>query len=140
MNRGLPKSSRLYLRNDIKALFEQGCSFSVKPVKCYYRVVALLDEDRGEGVKLMVSAPKRYLKRAVHRNFMKRRLREAFRLNRELLCMEELSLGGDSAGAFELHVALMYNRGELMEYDAVEGLVVRVLGELSRRLESLRCR
>lgn len=135
MNRGLPKSSRLYLRNDIKALFEQGCSFSIKPVKCYYRVVGLLDEDRGEGVKLMVSAPKRYLKRAVHRNFMKRRLREAFRLHRELLNLRELSL--DSLGKrFELHVALMYNRGELMEYGAVEGVVVKIVEELRRRLNS----
>jgi len=41
------------------------------------------------GTRMMVSVSKRYFKRAVKRNHIKRQVREAFRLNKSLLCPQQ---------------------------------------------------
>jgi len=63
-------------RKQIISLLENGAVLFKYPLKVYYK--------EGEG-DLVVSVPKRNFKRAVKRNLLKRRIREAYRLNRALL-------------------------------------------------------
>ena len=76
----LPKEERLCSRKALEELFGGGHqSVSAFPVRAVY-----MPNEVGV-VRVMVSVSKRYFKRAVKRNRIKRQLREAYRLQKELL-------------------------------------------------------
>ncbi len=116
MGFGLPKYARLYLRRDIEELFARGKSVGSKPLKCYF--LPVVDAPNS---KLMVSVPKKLFKRAVDRNLLKRRMREAFRLNRELL--------GD--GVYS--VGLIYTKPHIAAYSEIENSVKILLTQIVQR-------
>ena len=68
--------------------------------------------------RMMVSVPKRNFKRAVHRNRIKRLVREAFRLNRNQL--------GDAGYDF----LFVYLGKEIKEYAAVESRIREIFNLL----------
>jgi ribonuclease P protein component len=73
------KKERLSKEIWIQVLFERGSSFYFHPFKVLY----LPHPDPGSTVnEVLISVPKRQFKRAVDRNKIKRRLREAYRLNK----------------------------------------------------------
>jgi len=73
-----PKSERLCSRKAIEALFASGNrSFTAFPLRVVYR--------QAEETQLLISVSKRHFKHAVDRNRAKRQIREAWRLNRDIL-------------------------------------------------------
>ncbi|MDO5616222.1 MAG: ribonuclease P protein component, partial [Cruoricaptor ignavus] len=74
---GYPKQEKLKHKNDISLLFEKGkwCSSG------NLRVVSYATENNS-AQKVGVSVSKRYFKKAVYRNKIKRLLRECYRLNK----------------------------------------------------------
>lgn len=75
----LGKNERLSKEIWIQELFEKGSSFYFHPFKVLY----LPHPDPGSTTnEVLFSVPKRQFKRAVDRNKIKRRLREAYRLNK----------------------------------------------------------
>jgi ribonuclease P protein component len=119
-----PKAQRLKSRNQIEALFRSGKSFSVFPLKVLYRW-------EGEELpKVGVGAPKRFFKRAVDRNRIKRLLREAYRLQKQILL--------ESSSAKGLHVFLIYTGRDLPSLPDVMqriGVILRKLQGLARPAE-----
>ena len=76
----LPKEERLCSRKALEELFGGGHqSVSAFPIRAIF-----MPNELGI-VRVMVSVSKRYFKRAVKRNRIKRQLREAYRLQKELL-------------------------------------------------------
>lgn len=75
------KAERLTLKRDIDNLFDTGRPVSVAPLRLIYRPAATRDVP----VKVLVTVPRKKFKRAVHRNRIKRLIREAWRLNRQQL-------------------------------------------------------
>ena len=76
----LSKDERLHGRNDISRLFAEGKFGVAGSLKYCFRT--------GNGLsytRIMVSVPKKLFKRAVKRNLLKRRLRESYRQQKELL-------------------------------------------------------
>lgn len=83
----LGKEERLCSRKVLEELFGGGHqSVSAFPIR------AVFMRSRQQGIRIMVSVSKRYFKRAVIRNHIKRQLREAYRLQKEVLL--PLSEGG----------------------------------------------
>ncbi len=78
------KGERLCSRKATEALFAGGNkSFTAFPLRVVFRLV---DEEPSESsVKVLVSVSKRHFKHAVDRNRAKRQVREAWRLNRDIL-------------------------------------------------------
>jgi ribonuclease P protein component len=75
----LGKKERLSRETYIKELFSKGSSFYFHPFKVLY----LPHPDPGSTInEVLFSVPKRQFKRAVDRNKIKRRVREAYRLNK----------------------------------------------------------
>lgn len=77
---GLCKEERLHGRDNVDALFKGGKSFMAYPFRCVYR----FNEGDRNILRVVVSVGKRYHKRAVKRNIIKRRAKEAFRLHKKL--------------------------------------------------------
>lgn len=92
-----PLSEHLKSAKQIDLLFRSGKSFSVFPLRVFYRWEGF------DPTRVGVSAPKRHFKRAVDRNRIKRLLREGYRLQKELLA--EVPPG--------LHVFIVYTGKEL---------------------------
>lgn len=77
---GLSKSERLKSRKQIDALFAGGKNFSQFPIRVSYQLMPAADKPV---LQIGVTASKRYFKKAVDRNRIKRLLREAYRLQKE---------------------------------------------------------
>ena len=86
----LPKSERLHAEKSIKELFEKGSSFFLYPFKVMFWVGEGLEESPNQ---VLFSVSKKKIKKATGRNYIKRRLKEAYRLNKSLLPQSGLLLG-----------------------------------------------
>ena len=75
-----PKNERLAWKRHIDFLFQKGASFVTFPLRVIYLPV---DKDESEAsVLMLVSVSKKRLKHAVDRNYIKRRVRESYRLRK----------------------------------------------------------
>ena len=76
------KAERLSKKKLIDELFQEGSSFNLYP----FRVQYLYKEfDSAAPVQILISVPNKNLRKAVDRNYVKRLIREAYRLNKEAL-------------------------------------------------------
>lgn len=104
MKNTFKKSERLNSKKNIKELFEKGSSFYLYPFKVFY-----LDSEDGESHQFLVSVPKRNLKSAVDRNKIKRKTREAYRLNK-----------GSISSTTSLLIGLVYTKTRILPYSEIE--------------------
>lgn len=88
----LPQSERINSKKQIDRLFRGGGSkaMTASPLRMVYMADSRqTDSQPSDGhqpmAHMMVSVPKRYFKRAVKRNYVKRQVREAYRLNKHIL-------------------------------------------------------
>lgn len=88
----LPQSERINSKKQIDRLFRGGGSKAMTAAPL--RMVYMADTCQADPLpakahqpmaQMMVSVPKRYFKRAVKRNYVKRQVREAYRLNKHIL-------------------------------------------------------
>lgn len=108
---GFPKPEHLTLQRDIDALFAGGSHSAVAfPVRAVWREVEW--DGHGPRVKVLVSVSKRKFKHAVDRNRAKRQMREAYRLNKQIisaLCnSKETSAEAESAPRRALHIGFIW--------------------------------
>ncbi|MCE2708325.1 MAG: ribonuclease P protein component [Bacteroidota bacterium] len=82
MESRLRKSERLCAEKEIQELFDKGSSFFLYPLK-----VLFLEGIEGQnGVnQVLFSVSKKKIKKATGRNYIKRRMKEAYRLNKSML-------------------------------------------------------
>ncbi|MEA3479663.1 MAG: ribonuclease P protein component [Bacteroidota bacterium] len=116
----LSKSERLSGRKSISSLFETGSSLYVPPLRIIYKA-------EGAGphpVAMTVSVPKRLFKRAVDRNLLKRRIREAYRLNKHDLYVELQQKG------MKLDLMIQYQHREIDSFQVIEKALIKGLEKL----------
>lgn len=127
---GFPKSERLKSRKQIDGLFAGGKSYNAFPVRMAYRLFAT-PEGAQPALLVGVSAPKRHFKKAVHRNRIKRLLREAYRLQKpQLLALLE---GANISG----HVFFLYTDKVLPDYATIEASVGKCLQQIQRKAHEI---
>ncbi len=75
------KKEKLKSRKQLDALFKSGKTFTVFPVKLFYA----FGDEQDNMIKTGVGVSKKFFKKAVHRNRIKRLLREAYRTEKQPL-------------------------------------------------------
>lgn len=124
----LKKEERLYLRSEIEALFAKRSGKTFYPI----RVVLNCKEEDNPTHKILISVPKKRLKHAVDRNRIKRLVREAYRLNKDILLNEERENSNKS-----IHIAFIYLADEVMNYSEISKAVVHALRYISQEFDSI---
>ncbi len=116
-----PKSERLHNKSSIATLFSKGQHLVVYPLKLVYLKKERLDHALPN--QMLVTVPKGRFKRAVDRNLLKRRIREAYRLNRQLIRQPE---------DFYLLIGYIYIGKELHNYHLIEEKLKQSLLRLNK--------
>ena len=119
-SRTLPRAERLRTLGAIRRLFESGESGFVYP----FRYVWFAEADDRMSAEVLFSVPKKFHKRANRRNLLRRRAKEAYRLNKGLLLAETAAVD----------VALIYSSKEIVPYKTVENALRRILQQIAERL------
>ena len=133
MDAALSREERLRSKRALERLFSQGKGGFVYPLR-YMCLIdsaagsAKADEPKADEPKAAVrpasvlfSVPKRFHKRANKRNLLRRRMREAYRLNKQLLAE------GGIRGA---EIALVYSVKDVADYKRIENAVKRIISQI----------
>ena len=118
MNYRLQKNERLHSKKSIKELFDKGSSFFLYPFKVIHLT---LDGASTETNQVLFSVSKRKIKKAVHRNLVKRRIKEAYRLNKSLI----------ASSVTKNKIALIYVASELEDFNTIQQKVQRILKKIA---------
>ncbi len=125
----LHKCERVKSRKLITSLFEHGKKVQQGPLLLFWK--PLNPEEATAQLMFGVSVSKRKFKRAVDRNLIKRRIREAFRLQKVTL-LEQLQNDDKSYALFVVYVGLSINK-----YPVIDETMKKMLKKwLSRINES----
>ena len=129
----LSRAERLRSLSAIRRLFGEGKSGFAYPFRYNFLIhnaTQPASEEQihsSECVKIMFSVPKRFHKRANKRNLLRRRSKEAYRLNK--LSLHEAV----EAKGLDLDIALVYSTKEELSYKTIENAVRRILAEVQER-------
>jgi len=121
-----PKIEKLKSRKDIDGLFSGGKYIHEAPIR---GVNTKKTEPSKVVLSVGVSVPKKFVKLAVDRNLIKRRMREAYRLhNREL---KQTLLSTNT----QLNLMFVYGSKQLLSYIEIEDKIKVILNRLNARFE-----
>jgi ribonuclease P protein component len=104
-----PKSERLYKKKAIQELFDKGSSFYLHPFRVYFQK----NDEPESAHQVMFSVSKRNFKNATDRNLIKRRIREAYRLNKAAI-----------PGNTKLQMAYIYTAKEILAFEVIRDKVL----------------
>ena len=114
---GFSKKEKLTGKKKIEGLFKKGSSFYLNDFQVRYH-----QSDEMNTHQILISVPKRNFKRAVDRNLLKRRIREAYRLNKELLQNQ-----GDSN---KLYIGFVYLSKQILTFNDIQSQLIKCLKRL----------
>ena len=135
----LAKSERICGKKSIEALLAGGSWGNAGALKYCWRIrevgadlaraagaeaVTFAGAEVVKGPRMMVSVSKRLFKRAVRRNLLKRRIREAYRLQKGIL--------GDAG----VDIMFVYNSKETISFEAIFAAVGQILAEVCGRAQA----
>ncbi|MDB5131580.1 MAG: ribonuclease protein component [Mucilaginibacter sp.] len=116
------KEERLCNKKLIDRLFHDGSSFLCYPFKASW---LLSEEPQPFAAQILFAVSKRRFKRAVDRNLIKRRMREAYRLHKQRNLYDILN-SSDKRIVFSLG----YIGKEIVDYDFAEKKMLKLLSQL----------
>jgi ribonuclease P protein component len=114
-NNKFSKEERLSGKISISNLIKKGKFGCIPGFKYCY-----LKETGNTNNRILVSVPKRFFKRAVKRNLLKRRIRESYRMQKRKVSPEN---GND--------IMFLYNSSEIMNFESIYSSVGRILDIIS---------
>jgi ribonuclease P protein component len=120
------KEERLCNKRLIDKLFHSGSSFLCYPFKASWLLAA---DEQQVPVQILFSVSKKRFKRAVDRNQIKRRIREAYRLNKQQQLYDQLNTAGK-----KIVLSVGYIGKEIAPYEVIEKKMLKLLIQLNTEL------
>lgn len=122
------KEERLCSEKQIKELFNNGSSFLFYP----FRIVWLPHQDESQvfPAQVVISVPKKRFKKSVHRNLLKRRIREAYRLHKGELLYPFLIENN-----IKLLLGVNYVGKEILDFNFIESKMIAMLKALEKQVK-----
>lgn len=140
-----PKGERLRHRCVVTRLFEEGGGEYAYPLRMFSQLLTraqLSAMFHGrvpsdiQPLQMMITVPKKKFKHAVDRVWLRRRIREAYRLNRrELRELVDRHNSGHSDDDMFLQLAFIYVGGERREYASIEKKMLKLLNKAKELIE-----
>lgn len=115
MNVTFPKSEKLCSDIAIDTLYKTGKKFVAWPMRVTYLPIT------DAPTQVLIWAPKSLFKHAVDRNHMRRLMREAYRLNKHILCAENNYY----------HLAFNYIDKQTQDFHVIEKAMKKALQRLA---------
>jgi ribonuclease P protein component len=120
-----PKKEKLCSKLAIDQIFAEGKAIYEAPLKIIWAVVELPED---VPVQSLTTVSKRRFKRAVKRNLLKRRMREAFRLNKnslyQIVAVKNIKLG----------LIIIYNSSVTLPYAQIEQAMKKCLERIAKQV------
>lgn len=120
------KSERLTSQKEIQALFTDGQSFHSFPFRIVWK---FSDKPGSQPARVVISVPKRKFKRAVDRNLIRRRIKEGYRVHKQILY--------DHLNQAEMNLVfmLMYTHSEILDFNELEGEISKLLARFKQEVK-----
>lgn len=112
----------------ISELFRIDNNVFFYPLKLYYKINDQ-DTDSKSNVLFSVTVPKRNFSKAVHRNLLKRRIRESYRQNK-LIILDHLK------NDVQLMIMFVYISKKAENYEMIDKAVIKILSELKNNVNN----
>ncbi len=122
----LRKKERLSGKTRIDKLFSSGAAFLSYPFRVVFHIYD--NEEKESFPAVLISIPKKRLKKAVDRNRIKRMTKEAYRLNKSSTILE------CTVERKQIDIVLIYVCNDVLSYDIIEKGVKRALRDVSKRI------
>ena len=87
--------------------------------------MVITEQSTTSSVEVLFSVPKRYHKRANKRNTLRRRTKEAYRLNKQTLT----TISAEKSLAID--IAFVYSSKEMLPYKTISNAICRILNEVA---------
>ena len=120
------KEERLCNKKLIDELYHSGSSFLCYPFKVSWLLVA---DPQSAYTQILFSVAKKRFKKAVDRNLVKRRMREAYRLNKQKL-LYDIIIAADKGIVFSVG----YIGNDIVSYDTMEKKMQKLLTQLAEQV------
>ena len=115
MTASFPKYEKLCGKHAVELLYKEGKRFVAWPLRVCYM------ESADSVNQVLIWAPKSLFKHAVDRNHMRRLMREAYRLNKHILCTENKYY----------HLAFNYIDKQTQDFHVIEKAMKKALQRLA---------
>jgi len=121
----LRKKNIIHLEYDVSSLMNSGLTRFHYPIKLIYQVRDSSPIERNENIhfKVIFIIPKRYIRKAYQRNLAKRRTKEAFRINQNLL--DNYKQAGKT-----VYLGFIYVSSEVVPFKQLEAAIVKLISDL----------
>ena len=120
-----PKKQKLCSETIIKEMFSNVKSFTTSALRLVWK------EDNGKDevtIKSIIVVPKKKIRLAVKRNIIRRRMKEAYRLNK----IELENILKDKK--LQLNIAIIYQKDKILPYKTLEEEIKLILERLSNEI------